>query len=78
MDDPQFAVLVADARMLSELVRVIAQEKQDPETFIAQMKVDVLAWADRQYPDWAGAVRDAFEMRVDDVLGAAQNRSVGG
>jgi hypothetical protein len=78
MDDPQFAMFAADARILSELVRIIAQDKQDPETFIAQMKVDVLGWADQQYPHWTGTAREAFETRVEDVLGTAQNQSVGG
>jgi hypothetical protein len=78
MTDQQYAVQAADARILSELVRAIAQDRPDPETFIAQMKVDVLTWADLHHAQWAAAERDAFEQRVDDVLGTAQNRSVGG
>jgi hypothetical protein len=78
MSDQQYAVQAADARILSELVRAIAQDRPDAETFIAQMKVDVLAWADLHHGQWAAAERDAFEQRVDDVLGTAQNRSVGG
>ncbi|ANN68675.1 hypothetical protein [Bordetella bronchialis] len=78
MTDSDFAPLAADARILSELVRLIAGQQPDPETFIAQMKVDVLAWLDQHRPQWPADARAAYEARVDDVLGAAQNRSVGG
>ncbi|AOB29934.1 hypothetical protein AKI39_03370 [Bordetella sp. H567] len=78
MMDPNFALLAADARILSEFVRLIARQQQDPETFIAQMKVDVLEWMDRHAAQWPDEARAAYEERVDDVLGTAQNRSVGG
>ncbi|CAM3585055.1 hypothetical protein BOSP111201_13745 [Bordetella sputigena] len=78
MTEPDFAPRVADARILSELVRIIARQQQDPETFIAQIKVDVLGWMDQHGGAWPPAARAAYEDRVDDVLGTAQNRSVGG
>jgi hypothetical protein len=77
MTDPNFA-LAADARILSELVRIIARQQQDPETFIAEIKVDVLAWLDQYRAQWPPEARAAYEERVDDVLGTAQNSSVGG
>jgi hypothetical protein len=78
MTDPNFAPLAADARILSELVRIIAKQQQDPETFIAEIKVDVLAWLDQHRAQWPPEARAAYEERVDDVLGTAQNSSVGG
>lgn len=78
MTNPDLAPFAADARILSELVRFIASQQQDPETFIAQMKEDVLAWMDQHCTRWPPSSRAAYEDRVDDVLGSAQNNSVGG
>jgi len=76
-DDSKAAVALATGRILTEVVNAVAAREKDPETFIAQMKVDITNWADSQ-DGWTEQARNAFDSRLEEILGSAQNRNVGG
>ena len=76
-NDATAAATLALGRILTEVVNALAAREKDPETFIAQMKVDITGWADGQ-EGWTELARSAFDSRLEDVLGSAQNRNVGG
>ena len=77
IEDPKAGAALATGRILTEVVNALAAREKDPETFIAQMKVDIASWADGQ-EGWTEQARNAFDNRLEEILGSAQNRNVGG